>query len=80
LTRSQTAVLFVGAAYVGAVGSFLTFRFDKTALVLAIGALGVWATAMLGARLVSWKSGLAALPSFVIAMVYPLTWALTLRG
>jgi hypothetical protein len=80
LTRLQIAILFVGAAYAAAVASFLVFRLEKTAVVLAVGALVVWAGAMLGARLVSWQAGLAALPSFVIAMVYPLTWAIMLRA
>jgi hypothetical protein len=78
LTRPQTAILFVAVAYAAAVTSFLLFRSEKGLVALAIAALAVWAGAMLGARLVSWKSGLAALPSFVIAMISPLTWAIML--
>ena len=78
MTRSQTAILSVAVAYAAAVASFLLFRFERGLVALAIVALVVWAAAMAGARLASWKSGLAALPSFAIAMIYPLTWAIML--
>jgi hypothetical protein len=78
LTRTQTAILFLATAYASAVTSFLLFTFERRVAAFAVAALAVWAGAMLGARLVSWKSGLAALPSFVIAMVHPLTWAIML--